>query len=357
MKLIKVLTRRYSLLEHELITQSLLKKNSSIPEVYYSEAVEVSRKGLLDIYTYQEDVDRIRKWIVDSANKDPKFVEIMLKKGLQETEKFSKLPFEIIENFEKMDDKEKIVQLVNLKKMLFDYSGYFDFDLHLGECNLKIEDSLVNELAKFHEYRKKAIIDFFDFLRKYSSMIAKSKGLEHEDFDFICFDEIVQFLKNELSVEEINKKYDSRSFRYIAITNDNDRKIFVGNDFDIQIEKIMGQFNEGLKLEEIKGASINRGVVQGEVKIINQLMKLDEIPSGKVIVTEMTHPDVTLALKKALAIVTDEGGITCHAANIAREFGIIAITGTRNATKILKDGDLVEVDANKGIVKIIKKAK
>ena len=69
----------------------------------------------------------------------------------------------------------------------------------------------------------------------------------------------------------------------------------------------------------------------------------------------MTHPDVTLALKKSLAIVTDEGGLLCHAANIAREFGIISLIGTKIATKVLKDGDLVEVDANKGIVKIIKR--
>ena len=68
----------------------------------------------------------------------------------------------------------------------------------------------------------------------------------------------------------------------------------------------------------------------------------------------MTFPSFVVAMKKASAFVTDEGGITCHAAIIARELKKPCIIGTKNATQVLHDGDLVEVDANKGIVKIIK---
>lgn len=68
----------------------------------------------------------------------------------------------------------------------------------------------------------------------------------------------------------------------------------------------------------------------------------------------MTLPDYVSAMKLAKAIITDEGGITCHAAIISRELGIPCIVGTKIATKILKDGDLVEVDADRGIIKIIK---
>ena len=58
-------------------------------------------------------------------------------------------------------------------------------------------------------------------------------------------------------------------------------------------------------------------------------------------------------MRKAAAIITDEGGITSHAAIVSREYGIPCIVGTENATKVLKDGDRVEVDAIKGLVKII----
>ena len=59
-------------------------------------------------------------------------------------------------------------------------------------------------------------------------------------------------------------------------------------------------------------------------------------------------------MKKTRFIITDEGGLTCHAAIVSRELKIPCIVGTKIATKVLKDGDLVEADANKGIVKIIK---
>ena len=62
-------------------------------------------------------------------------------------------------------------------------------------------------------------------------------------------------------------------------------------------------------------------------------------------------------MKRASAIVTDEGGITCHAAIIARELKVPCVIGTKIATQVLNDGDLVEVNANQGIVKILKKAK
>ncbi len=71
----------------------------------------------------------------------------------------------------------------------------------------------------------------------------------------------------------------------------------------------------------------------------------------------MTTPEYVPAMRKSMAIVTDEGGVTCHAAIVSRELGKPCIIGTGNGTKVLKDGDIVEVDANEGIITIIKKAK
>jgi pyruvate,water dikinase len=69
----------------------------------------------------------------------------------------------------------------------------------------------------------------------------------------------------------------------------------------------------------------------------------------------MTRPEFVPLMKKASAIVTAEGGITCHAAIVSRELGIPCVIGTKNATKVLKTGDEIEVDAEKGIVKILSK--
>jgi pyruvate,water dikinase len=83
---------------------------------------------------------------------------------------------------------------------------------------------------------------------------------------------------------------------------------------------------------------------------------LKNVKMGSVLVSPSTTVDYVPALKKVIAIVTEEGGVLSHASVISRELHIPCIIGTKFATQVLKDGDLVEVDAERGIVKIIKKA-
>jgi len=89
------------------------------------------------------------------------------------------------------------------------------------------------------------------------------------------------------------------------------------------------------------------------VRIIFDVNEMDRVKNGDILVTGMTTPNFVPAMKRAGAIVTNDGGITCHAAIVSRELGVPCIIGTRMATKILKDGDLVEVDAENGIVRKI----
>lgn len=110
---------------------------------------------------------------------------------------------------------------------------------------------------------------------------------------------------------------------------------------------------ETTKTHELKGFTASRGKVTGKVKIIESVEEINKIEEGDVLVAVMTRPDYLPAMQKASAFVTDEGGITCHAAIVAREMKKPCIIGTKIATKTFKDGDMVEVDADKGIVKII----
>ena len=117
---------------------------------------------------------------------------------------------------------------------------------------------------------------------------------------------------------------------------------------------------EEVKVEnvvEIKGTTANRGKATGIVKIINSPADMDKMNRGDILVSVATTPNIVPAMRIASAIVTDEGGLTCHAAIVSREFNIPCVVGTKIATKILNDEDLVEVDADKGIVKILKKVK
>ena len=108
--------------------------------------------------------------------------------------------------------------------------------------------------------------------------------------------------------------------------------------------------------DEIKGTTGYPGVVKGRCKIIKDFRKA-RINDGDILVTGMTDPNFVPLMQSAGAIVTDAGGMLCHAAIVSRELKKPCVIGTQIATQILHDGDLVEVDAGRGIVKIIKKAK
>jgi phosphohistidine swiveling domain-containing protein len=110
----------------------------------------------------------------------------------------------------------------------------------------------------------------------------------------------------------------------------------------------------------LKGKIANAGVITGVVKVIPANYYMDfsllaeifaSMPDGSVLVAETTSPELMPACKKAVAIVTDQGGLLSHAAIVSREMGIPCIVGVGNATQVLKDGDLVEVDAHAGIVR------
>lgn len=115
----------------------------------------------------------------------------------------------------------------------------------------------------------------------------------------------------------------------------------------------MIQVNHQNKDEEIHGTVANGGTTRGPVRIIKKLEDIRRMKQGEILVTSMTRPEYMTAIKKAGALVTDEGGITCHAAIISRELNIPAVIGTKNATRILKDGQMVLVRASHGVVKPI----
>jgi phosphohistidine swiveling domain-containing protein len=108
-------------------------------------------------------------------------------------------------------------------------------------------------------------------------------------------------------------------------------------------------FDSNIKV--LKGRVAYKGKVVGRVRILKNKSQIATFKQGEILVSAMTTPVFLPTMKKAAAIVTDEGGITCHAAVVAREIKKPCIIGTKIATQVLKNGDLVEVDAERGIIK------
>jgi len=185
--------------------------------------------------------------------------------------------------------------------------------------------------------------------------IGRRSGLSKEDIQFLSPEEL-EGLLNENKI--YSKKYlDEKIKCYVATTVNKEgiKKYYVGNEAKKFLTALENKFDNS-DVKKLKGTVACIGKVTAKVKIVSTFEELDKIKEGDILVTHMTSPRFMTAVRKVSAIITNEGGVTSHAAIISREFNIPCIVGTKNATRILHDGDWVEVDADKGIVRIIKKA-
>lgn len=123
----------------------------------------------------------------------------------------------------------------------------------------------------------------------------------------------------------------------------------------IYSDDLLIEDKEEIKQDFVKGTIAHKGIVKGIVKVVRFVSELDKVNKGDILVTQMTFPSFITAMNKAAAFVTDEGGITRHAAIVAREMKKPCIIGTKIATKVFKDGDKVIVDADKGEVRKLDK--
>jgi len=130
-------------------------------------------------------------------------------------------------------------------------------------------------------------------------------------------------------------------------------KIYLEQSSDTLVTNELGVSEDKSLVKEISGTTAYKGKVTGIVRILYQKDQIKSFKEGEILVTSMTTPEFVPAMKKASAIVTDEGGVLCHAAIVSRELKKPCIIGTKIATDVLKDGDSVEVDANSGVVRIL----
>jgi pyruvate,water dikinase len=117
-----------------------------------------------------------------------------------------------------------------------------------------------------------------------------------------------------------------------------------------EAREMSGQTQHATAKILLKGQGAAPGIASGRVAIIREVKDIGSVKEGDILVTKMTNPDMVPAMRKVAAIVTDEGGMTCHAAIVSRELGTPAVVGTKTATHVLTNGQLVTVDGEKGII-------
>jgi phosphohistidine swiveling domain-containing protein len=163
-------------------------------------------------------------------------------------------------------------------------------------------------------------------------------------------------LSENLPKDFTNERFEAREFNCIYYVAGKRRTLYEGAEVERVLEREGFSVRKDVGVVEVKGLCACAGTAVGPAKIVTSASELAKLEAGDVLVAYQTTPDFVRAMKRASAIVTNEGGISSHAAIVSREIGVPCVLATRIATKLFKDGDVVEVDAMKGIVKLIKRA-
>ena len=207
------------------------------------------------------------------------------------------------------------------------------------------------ELMFMKDWRKGAYQRSYLLMDPVLGELAERLGFTLKEIKFLTLEEVRQVLLEEKR-EHYQKLMPTRLEYCCTVTENGQTKVFEGTRCDeIKKELVEMKVKPASDTRELQGLIAYKGKVQGTVKIVLTVEDIPKVNVGDILVSSATNPDLIVAMKKAAAFVTDSGGIISHAAIVSREMQKPCVVGTKIATKVLKDGDLVEVDAEQGVIR------
>jgi len=250
-------------------------------------------------------------------------------------------------------DFKHFIDLCWVAEIYYENTQYFFTDLVVADkefeqdfSNLKIEGrALLND-----QY-----FSVNNYLEQVLKKISVATDIDLASLYFYKWKEIVDLLYGK----KIDIPDQVERLTFITYVDGDEKITLFGEEARKKI--IFFQNAHEKQLTDLSGTVANGGKVVGIVRILDQgyehknLSKfLDDMHKGEILVAETTSPEIMVACQKAAAIVTNQGGLMSHAAIVSRELGIPCVVGVEGATTKLKNGDVVEVDANNGIIRILK---
>ena len=220
--------------------------------------------------------------------------------------------------------------------------------------DLKLHFKMIRALGYSADNRKSNLIKANEYLKFYCDEISRRLGIGWDDLKLYTFTELSDFLLKgfRLTKNELKKRSD---LVVIVLNLEGKRDVKETMFYGKQAEEILRRTAHQSDSDELEGQIASAPVesLRGRVKIVLDVYET-KFKKGEILVTTMTRPEFVPLMRKASAIITEEGGLTCHAAILSRELQVPCIIGTKVATRLLRDGDLVEMDMKKGIVRKIK---
>ncbi|EKD56556.1 MAG: phosphoenolpyruvate synthase [uncultured bacterium] len=392
-------------------------KNPDAIKKYYSDGLEILKKNKNDAKFWQKSLGKLDSqklldaldvfcnnyqpvnylysiksfFIIESWQADlDEIVSRLIKKNKLENQKT-----QIINSIYRPWKKTALIKLqdklnrgVNLNKLIKDYQFLRSWTIIRNRPNESWITNLGgnnNSLEVEKYYSTKQLVSllkpneeekYFIELAPYIIFFKDWRDDLRREFVYIwsfLFDEISEFLKLDrndlgyLTIEEIKKSLlnnkvdnnliDLRKNNPCLVTINGERLEMKVIDSPIpqRYQEIINNISKtDVNNQEIKGTIAQTGIARGQVRIINSFHDIKKFKAGEILVANTTHPNYLPAMKIASAFVTNEGGVICHAAIVARELKKPCIVGTKIATKLLQDGDSIEVNANVGVITKLK---
>lgn len=233
--------------------------------------------------------------------------------------------------------------------LLYQYVGYHIAPRHIIDFIDKEKiDTVFSYLEKIRLYTEPVYEKVIDYFYRWGQEIAKREQYSTDAILCLTGQEVQNYyaglgLPKE---KELLLRYPQTGLFFTKLS-----VIFLAESEILDLEQLL---IGNMLVSSVAGSCAFSGIATGIVRIVDNPSVVNVFNQGDILVAPMTRPEYLPFMKKAGAIVTDAGGLLCHAAIVARELKIPCVTGTKIASKIFKDGDRVEVDAEKGIIKKLK---
>jgi len=340
----KSFTREYSFLYVDYVISAFeIMENLVGTTSRYS--IFLSKKNLVTKYRMKEDSQSsynfIRKIAVSEPDRIIKHMDVF--------DEFIQRDYQLIKNIDNAKSKEAVKQFfTELDEMFLKTLCYYTFFVHVGNSadTPEISAFLKKHGDRFYKIRKYTIDTDVDSV--FPMLYGKYDRTLGKWCKFMSRKEIKHFIDTD-NYDFASIQY--RKERYLLVMRDGKVTEYRDEDFDKTVEKELSHIKDDRETNQVRGTSVCSGKVTGMVKVVFTVKDFSKVKDGDVLVTPMTKPNMMPFLTRVSGIITNDGGVLSHASIIAREMDIPCIVGTTYATDIFKDGDRVELDADKGIIK------
>lgn len=309
----------------------------------------IHREGIVTFLLNIDELDTFGKTLAKKAEQNPEFAIDILKKLKDNTTQIMM----IMQELEGKIPTQKQYQnfLIYFEKHLA-YHNFMKKTVDYMDVN--VLDNLINYFKDARFYSEPVYSRSEIFFRELAKAIAKKEKLDAELLTCLTQQELETYFKTTKLPEQSILK--DRFKASVLLFDDGKLNIITGNDvnkIEYAIHEVIQHLGDNQQ-NILKGTIAFPGKVKGIARIVPDPFNPGKFNEGDILITGMTRPEFLPLMKKASAIVTDVGGMLCHAALVSRELRKPCIVGTKIATQMFKDGELIDVDANKGVVKKVK---